>query len=82
MPSFCLLILMYRCLYDKDVVTMSSRIKQRKNGIEAFDVAIGAFDVESQLAVDAVLRPLEADVVTMRTKQGMERWLYKCAIAI
>jgi hypothetical protein len=61
---------------------MSSRIKQRKNGIEAFDVAISAFDVESQLAVDAVLRPKEADVVTTRTKQGMEMGLYKYVMAI
>ena len=65
MPSFCLLILMYRCLYDKDVVTMSSRIKQRKNGILAFDVAIGAFDAETHLAVNAVSRLLLLGVVTM-----------------
>ena len=34
------------------------------------------------MAVDAVLRPLEADVVTTRTKYGMEMGLCKCAIAI
>ena len=34
------------------------------------------------MAVDAVLRPLEADVVTMRDKYGMEMGLCKCAIAI
>ena len=32
------------------------------------------------MAVDAVLRPLEADVVTTRTKQGMERWLCEWAM--
>ena len=56
---------------------MSLRINLDKSGNQAFDVATSTFDAESQLAVDAVLRPLEADVVTMRTKQGMERWLYK-----
>jgi len=44
---------------------MSSRIKQRKNGILAFDVAIGAFDAETHLAVNAVSRLLLLGVVTM-----------------
>ena len=41
---------------------------------EAFDVTPSTFNAESQLAVDAVLRPLEADVVTTSGLNRMETW--------
>ncbi len=43
----------------------------------AFDVAMSGFDAECEVPVEAVLRPLEANVVTMKDKSGMERGLYK-----
>ncbi len=42
-----------------------------------FDVAMSGFDAECEMPVDAVLRPLGANVVTMKDKSGMERGLYQ-----
>ncbi len=42
-----------------------------------FDVAMSGFDAECEMPVEAVLGPLEANVVTTSGESTMEMGLYK-----